>query len=66
MENAQLAIDKLITHLSKNGYKTASEYIKTAKYNMSSYIDRWGKYGLICPPALHLLLNVLLENLPED
>jgi len=61
MENAQIALDKLITHLDTEGYEIASRYMKRAKYTMFSYIKRWFKYGLICPRASSLIERVTRE-----
>jgi hypothetical protein len=61
MENAQVALDKLITHLDDKGYEIASRYIQRAKYTMFSYIKRWFKYGLVCPRASSLIERVTRE-----
>lgn len=61
MEMAEIAIDKLITYLKQNGYKTASKYIKNAKYSMFNYIRRWFKYGIICPRASSYIERITRE-----
>jgi hypothetical protein len=61
MENAESAVDKLISFLERKGYQAASNYLYNAKRGMFGYVRRWLKWGIICPRASSMIERVMRE-----
>lgn len=61
VEDADLALGKLINFLNKQGYYKAATYIAGARKNMFSYVRRWLKLGIICPRASSLIERIIRE-----
>lgn len=61
MENAEKAVDTLITYFEAKNYLTAATYCRNAKNSLFGYIRRWLRFGLVSPRASSMVERVMRE-----
>jgi hypothetical protein len=51
----------LVMDLTNRGYGKSARYIENARSRLFTYVDRWLKYGLVCPRASSLIERMMRE-----